>query len=181
MDYSLYTDGGITENPGGLGSWGWLLKRQPSGETTARGFGCLGRAPELTNNVCEYEAVFQGLVWFLMHVGIGRGRLLVRLDSQLIANQVTERWQCHSETLAASLARTRGVLRLFTEAPAFEWIPRTENAEADALCQLATERYRSRPAGSAYWQSECLRPVQQQSEWAPLPGPMGAMKDGALR
>lgn len=175
MDYTLYTDGGITENPGGIGSWGWVLKRrrqigasgdgpdgQTSVETIARGFGCLGRYDALTNNVCEYEGLIQGLLWVLLHRVEREAPLVVRLDSQLVANQVTGHWRCHSPTLAAYLSRTRGLLRLFAATPAFEWIPRSENVEADALCALAVERYQGRPAGSAYWFSERFRRVGQQ-------------------
>ena len=179
MDYTLFADGAVTENPGGLGSWGWLLKRDGSHAWLARGFGCLPSAPDLTNNVCEYEALFQGLVWFLMHVGAGGGHLVVRLDAQLVAHQVAGRWQCRSPVLARSLAKTQHVLGLFDAPPAIEWIPRAENEEADRLCALARRGYRSRPVGSAYWFSECLRPAGQPGTWGDLVGSCQGLVNGS--
>ena len=66
MTYTLFADGAITENPGGTGSWAWLLKAETDA-WLARGFGCLPPEPKLSNNACEYEAVYQALRWCLAH------------------------------------------------------------------------------------------------------------------
>ena len=79
----IYTDGASKGNPGPSGAGGDILT--PDGETIEEFHEYLGRT---TNNVAEYEAVRIGLARAL---ALGARRVTVRLDSELVANQLTGR------------------------------------------------------------------------------------------
>ena len=167
MTYTLFADGAITENPGGTGSWAWLLKAE-TGDWLARGFGCLPPAPKLSNNACEYEAVYQALRWCLAH-DLASARVEVCSDARLIVGQVTGTYQCRSASLRRLRDRVRAMLVCFAEAPPLVWIPRQENEEAHRLCRLALKKQRRRSAPYRF------------SEWRPErmdPSAMAARREG---
>ena len=159
MTYTLFADGAITENPGGTGSWAWLLKTPDSDTWLARGFGCLPPTPALSNNACEYEAACQALRWCLAH-DLASARVEVRCDARLIVNQVSGTYQCRSASLRRLRDRVRAMLACFAEAPPLVWIPRQENEEADRLCRLALkkQRRRSAPYRFSEWRPERMDP-----------------------
>ena len=167
LTYTLFADGAITENPGGTGSWAWLLKAE-TGDWLARGFGCLLPTPALSNNTCEYEAACQALRWCLAH-DLASARVEVRSDAKLIVGQVTGTYQCRAEHLRLCRDRVRAMLACFAEAPPLVWIPRQENEEADHLCRLALKKQRRRSAPYRF------------SEWRPErmdPSAMAARREG---
>ncbi len=135
---TLHFDGLCEPNPG-LGAWGWLLAAP--GRDPVCGLGtCPG---QVTNNVAEYTAMGKGLRHVLDHADQLAGcRLVVRGDSQLVIYQMTGRYQCGSPALLPYFRRAReraAELEAAGVPVAFEWVPREQNAAADALSVLAWE------------------------------------------
>ncbi len=119
-------------NPGGFGCWGFLVVDADGNELDS-GHGCIGHGPGMTNNRAEYAAVLEALAW--VEARNLFARVIIRTDSQLVVNQVTGKWDCNSHVLQP-LCRQAQVLGLQLGA-LFEWIPRTQNAQADALSRRA--------------------------------------------
>ena len=125
----LYTDGSIAGgNPGGWAVGGWVCKTA-DGERVHAGTLDLGKGPDRTNNQAEYAGILSGIRW-LFDSG-WEGAVIVRADSQLCVNQLAGRWRCKNPALAVMHEE---ILQLGGEfaSISFEWIPRKDNAEADA-------------------------------------------------
>lgn len=126
----LYCDGLCEPNPGGLACYGWVA-RTAGGEPITQAYGVVGQGAGMTNNQAEYAAALYALAWAYKaahHV------LVVRTDSKLVVNQALGLWGC-GENLQPFLARVLGAKRVM--AIRFEWVPREQNALADALSRRA--------------------------------------------
>ncbi len=145
---SLFCDG-LCEprNPGGYACWAWLAK-QPNGKTIKTAYGCFGRGPGMTAPLAEYHAVLNAMRYTVTRLDLLRERGLavqVYSDSQLIIRQITGAYACNKLELATlrneiyqivDQASTMGV------PISFEWIPREQNEEADALSGQAYQEAR---------------------------------------
>jgi ribonuclease HI len=127
----LHTDGASLGNPGPGGAGGVIST--PEGDTVEEFHQHLG---VVTNNVAEYEAVRIGITKAL---GYGARRVKVRLDSELVAHQLTGRYKIRDAKLIDAYLR---VERLLSELDEFvvEPIPREENARADRLAEIGARR-----------------------------------------
>lgn len=124
-------DGGSRGNPGPAG-YGAVVRDASSGEVLAERAEAIGRA---TNNVAEYRGLIAGLQ---AAVELGGGQVDVRLDSKLLVEQMSGRWQVKHPAMkplaaeAAALVRQLGAVR-------FTWVPRLRNAHADELANQAMD------------------------------------------
>jgi hypothetical protein len=66
-----------------------------------------------------------------------QARLLVRMDSKLVVEQLSGRWKIKHPTMAALAAEVRA--ELAGADVSFEWVPRLQNSRADALVNLALD------------------------------------------
>ncbi len=123
----IYTDGASKGNPGPSGAGGVILT--PDGETIEEFREHLGRT---TNNVAEYEAVRIGLARAL---ALGARRVTVRLDSELVSNQLTGRYRVKDTKLIDRYLEV-GQLLSRLDSVRFETIPREKNTRADKLAQI---------------------------------------------
>lgn len=124
MRARLHTDGGARGNPGPAGI-GVVLESE-AGEIMgeiARGIGVT------TNNVAEYTALIAGLE---LALDKGVSELDVRVDSELVVQQVRGRWKIRNDRLRALAVRARALLGRF-ESVSVTHVPRELNAGADAL------------------------------------------------
>ena len=131
----LYFDG-LCEptNPGGLGCYGWVIKK--AGKPDLTGNGALGHGS--TNNAAEYQALIAGLR-ALTEMGAA-GDIQVCGDSQLVINQVTGAWACRATHLRGLLQQARDLAQgLETNGARLQWrwVPREENTDADRQSRLA--------------------------------------------
>jgi ribonuclease HI len=126
VELVIYTDGASRGNPGPSGAGGVI--QTPDGETVEEFREHLGST---TNNVAEYEAVRIGLVRAL---ALGAKRVTVRLDSELVSNQLTGRYKVKDTKLIDRYLEV-GQLLSRLESVKFETIPREKNARADSLAQ----------------------------------------------
>jgi len=135
----VYCDG-LCEpvNPGGTACYGWVVYRS-SGERITEGTGiCPESGKEATNNVAEYSAVIAALEWLASN-GLTKERVRVRGDSRLVINQLSGMWNVNAPNMRVLYLRVKELARNF-EHVGYQWIPREENTEADALSR---EAYRS--------------------------------------
>ena len=79
-------DGGSRGNPGPAG-YGAVVKDAATGEVLAERLGALGRQ---TNNVAEYSGLIAGLKAAAER---GADEVDVRMDSKLVIEQMSGRWQ----------------------------------------------------------------------------------------
>jgi ribonuclease HI len=128
----IYTDGGARGNPGPAAAGVVAF----DGATKAFEFGkYLG--PIQTNNWAEYEAVALALEEAKKRGLVGR-ELEVRMDSKLVVEQVMGNWKIKEPTLKPQHAKVKTLLKDFPHYT-FVYIPRAENAEADALVNEALD------------------------------------------
>ncbi|MDT7703992.1 MAG: ribonuclease / adenosylcobalamin/alpha-ribazole phosphatase [Pseudonocardiales bacterium] len=131
MKAIVEADGGSRGNPGNAG-YGAVVLDPATGEVLAERSAGLGVA---TNNVAEYAGLIAGL---RAAIELGADEVEVRMDSKLVVEQMSGRWQVKHpmlRPLAAEAASSARELRRVT----FEWIPRARNARADALANRAMD------------------------------------------
>jgi ribonuclease HI len=125
--WRAWFDGAADPNPGAAGIGALLIG--PSGERVeiaeSIGFG--------TNNEAEYKALIAILK---AAIELGAAELDVRGDSKLVVEQVSGRWAVKSERLMGLRSEAAGLLARIQGAR-LSWIPRDDNAEADALSKKA--------------------------------------------
>ena len=129
-------DGGSRGNPG-IAGFGALVRDAASGVVLVERAEPLGRA---SNNVAEYAGLIAGLE---AAVRIAPDAdVEVRMDSKLVVEQMSGRWQIKHEDMRRLAAEARAVVRTLTAAGGrvrYTWIPRDKNKAADALSNLAMD------------------------------------------
>jgi broad specificity phosphatase PhoE/ribonuclease HI len=130
--FIVEADGGSRGNPGPAG-YGALVRDAETGRVLAERAASVGRA---TNNVAEYGGLVAGLQAALDLDPTAE--VEVRMDSKLVVEQMSGRWQIkHPDmrqlaTQARQVARQLGGVR-------YTWVPRAQNGAADALANSAMD------------------------------------------
>ncbi|NJC69622.1 bifunctional RNase H/acid phosphatase [Planosporangium thailandense] len=124
-------DGGARGNPGTAG-YGAVVLDADTGEVLAQRLGALGIT---TNNVAEYEGLIAGLT---AAAELGADEVEVRMDSKLVVEQMSGRWQIKHPGLRPLAAQAADLIRRFRSVR-FTWIPRERNKRADALANAAMD------------------------------------------
>ena len=124
-------DGGSRGNPGPAG-FGAVVRAHPTGEILLERYGSLGVT---TNNVAEYASLIEGLKAALE---LNAAQVDVRMDSKLVIEQMSGRWQIKNPGLRPLAAEAAALVSRF-ERVTFEWIPRGRNKAADALANRAMD------------------------------------------
>ena len=130
-DLVVQADGGSRGNPGIAGS-GAVVIDPETGEVLAEMALFVGTA---TNNVAEYRGMIAGLR--RAYEIDEDARVHVQLDSKLVVEQMSGRWKIKHpdmQQLAQEAFELIGVRPI-----GFEWIPREQNARADALANRAMD------------------------------------------
>jgi ribonuclease HI len=135
----LHFDGLCHRNPGGVGTYGFVVHED--GRKIHEGWGLV--ALRCTNNIAEYTALVRGLE-YLVERSRTADPVLVRGDSELVIRQMNGEYRVKSPHLAPLFARARELSVRFTSLR-FEHVPREQNAEADALTNRAFREFRARP------------------------------------
>ena len=125
-------DGGSRGNPGPAG-FGALVRDPATGAVLREAFDSIGTA---TNNVAEYAGLIAGL---RAAAELAPGAdVEVRMDSKLVVEQMSGRWQIKHQNLRtqARIAREAagGLGRIN-----YVWVPRARNADADRLANQAMD------------------------------------------
>lgn len=127
----IYTDGGARGNPGPAAAGVVII----DGDTKHEFNKYLG--PVQTNNWAEYEAVALALEEAKKE-GLAGRELEIRMDSKLVVEQISGNWKIKEPTLKPQVAKVKALLADFPKY-AFVYVPRAENAEADALVNQALD------------------------------------------
>lgn len=133
-------DGGSRGNPGPA-AYGALVIDADTGEVLARLAEYVGVA---TNNVAEYGGAIAGLT----HAASldPEASVEVRLDSRLVVEQMSGRWQIKHPDMRELARQARAA---FPPAQvAYTWVPREQNRRADALVNAALDAAAAGAAGS---------------------------------
>jgi probable phosphoglycerate mutase len=128
-------DGGSRGNPG-VAAGGAVVVDADTGALLSEVGVYMGVA---TNNVAEYAGMIAGV-----EAAFERdpsASLVVRMDSRLVVEQMSGRWRISHPDMQAQAKRAHSVIdgRDVT----FEWVPRLENARADAAANEAMDRRES--------------------------------------
>jgi broad specificity phosphatase PhoE/ribonuclease HI len=127
----LYADGGSRGNPGPAG-FGAVVLDADGTTVLAERAAHLGRA---TNNVAEYSGLIAGLE---AARELGAGHVEVRMDSKLVVEQMSGRWQIKHPDMKPLAARASSLVSGF-DAVTFQWVPRAQNGHADRLANEAMD------------------------------------------
>ncbi len=130
MNFVLYADGASRGNPGPA-AYGAVIF-DASGNLVAELGENLGIR---TNNYAEYQGVIAGLRH--IEANFPGAEVLVRMDSKLVVEQLSGRWQIKHPELRELAQEAIRIMRGLTVK--LEWIPREQNALADAAGNRALD------------------------------------------
>jgi probable phosphoglycerate mutase len=128
----VQADGGSRGNPG-LAAYGAVVLDGATGAVLAERAAYLGEA--VTNNVAEYSGLIAGLEAALAIDGTAT--LDVRLDSKLVVSQMSGAWKIKNAELQVLARRAHALVKGCQVT--FTWVPRADNARADALANEAMD------------------------------------------
>ena len=132
---TIYFDGRIEPNPGGIATYGFIITH--NGKEIKRGCGVIGSGPGMTNNLAEYTALREALRW--LGTKYPREGILAKGDSKLVINQMKGEWKIKSETSKKFVPIIQKLIK--KRSVRFEWVPRYLNTEPDLLSNLAYRKY----------------------------------------
>jgi ribonuclease HI len=124
----IFSDGACAGNPGPMGIGGVLLDGRKCVERFSQNAG------HGTNNEAEYLAVIRALEIAAKHSAQAP---VLHADSQLIVNQLNGNYAVRQASLQRLHRKAVDLARQFPGGVRFVWIPRKQNAEADALASQA--------------------------------------------
>jgi probable phosphoglycerate mutase len=137
----IEADGGSRGNPGPAG-YGAVVFDATTGEVLAERFDYIGID---TNNVAEYKGLIAGL---LAAQELGAGSVVVRMDSKLVIEQSSGRWQVKHPGMRPLAREVSSLLAGFADTK-LEWIPRELNKHADHLANRAMDIGEGKPERKA--------------------------------
>ena len=127
----IEADGGSRGNPGLAGSGACVIDAD-TGEVILEISKFIGIA---TNNVAEYHALLAGLEGAIDLNP--EARVLVRMDSKLVIEQMAGRWKIKHPDMQQLGAQVQKLVA--SRQVRWQWIPREENSRADALANKAMD------------------------------------------
>jgi ribonuclease HI len=130
----IYTDGAARGNPGPAGL-GAILRDAKTGEVLAELARFLGIR---TNNYAEWTAVEEAVRQALE---LGANRVDLRMDSELVARQITGRYRVRHADLKPIHARVMAMLGQL-DGYTVGHVPRELNKDADRLSNVAIDERR---------------------------------------
>ena len=127
--FQITADGGSRGNPGAAAYGAVVIE---NGKILAELYATIGIA---SNNVAEYSGLIAGLEH--AHSLDPEATIDVKMDSKLVVEQMSGRWQIKHPDMRelAKRAREAHPLSLVT----FSWIPRDQNSHADRLANKALD------------------------------------------
>ncbi len=131
---TIYTDGGSRNNPGPAGAGVVIVDENEKVLKEASKY--LG---ERTNNWAEYEAVILGFEE-AKKLGLKERDIEFKLDSQLVAEQLSGNYQIKEPTLFEQFVKVHNFQVKDFKHITFNYIPREENTAADRLANEAMDR-----------------------------------------
>lgn len=127
----IHSDGGSRGNPGPAGI-GVVIEYKGGRQELSEYIG------EGTNNFAEYTAIIKALEWCKEN---NKTDSVIEcfLDSQLVVEQLNQRYKLKNEGLKPLFWQVRGLVMDLGGKVSFAYVPREENKEADALVNRALD------------------------------------------
>ncbi|KPI02466.1 Phosphoglycerate mutase [Actinobacteria bacterium OK074] len=151
-EFVVEADGGSRGNPGPAG-FGAVVSDAVTGETLAEAAEFIGVA---TNNVAEYRGLLAGLR--AAHELDPTASVHVRMDSKLVVEQMSGRWQIKHPSMKPLALQASRVFP--PDRVTYEWIPRERNKHADRLANEAMDAGTSEASGAAGGGTKALADVR---------------------
>jgi ribonuclease HI len=129
--FIVEADGGSRGNPG-IAAGGAVVIDGETGQLLAEVGVYVGVA---TNNVAEYRGMLAGLQ--RAYEFDPEASVHFRLDSKLIVEQMSGRWKIKHPDMIVLANEARALIG--KKSATFEWIPRLQNARADAAANKAMD------------------------------------------
>ena len=142
--FTIYTDGGSRGNPCPAGAG--VVVMNETREVLREAQRALGM---MTNNEAEYQAVILGLEAIKKAVGkarAGASEIEVRLDSELVAKQLSGKYQIIEKTLQPLFMKIWNARVATFPHLSFIHIPREKNRRADQLANQAMDELERKPS-----------------------------------
>lgn len=155
-DLIVEADGGSRGNPGPA-AYGALVRDAVTGKVIAELAGSLGVA---TNNVAEYNGAIAGLRYAAQidpHACVE-----VRLDSKLIVEQMSGRWQIKHPDMRELAQQARGIFP--PGQVSYCWVPRNQNVHADSLVNEVLDQFDGSNPVSIRRTVDLELPVMEQAD-----------------
>jgi ribonuclease HI len=136
--FIIYTDGGARGNPGPAGAG--VSITDATGQVIKEAHKDLG---VMTNNEAEYQAVILGLDTLKRLKGsrtVAAAEIEVRLDSELVARQLSGQYQIKEEKLQPLFIKIWNKRVAHFPNLTFTHIPREKNRRADQLANQAMDK-----------------------------------------
>ena len=149
-------DGGSRGNPGPAG-YGAVVREAATGEVLLELGESIGQA---TNNVAEYRGLLAGL---RAAADLGAVEVEVRMDSKLVVEQMSGRWQIKNPGLRPLAAAAATLVGRF-ESVRYTWVPRENNRAADALANAAMD---GKPLPTTDLAPATEAPAAPRPSWSP--------------
>lgn len=147
-NFVIYTDGGSRGNPGPAGAG--AVVTDDTGVVLKEAHRALGT---MTNNEAEYHAVILGLETIKKAVGkarAGAAQIEVRLDSELVAQQLSGQYQIKEASLQLLFMKIWNARVATFPHLTFTPIPREKNRRADWLANRAMDEKEKKPAAKLF-------------------------------
>jgi len=139
LDCILYCDGACRGNPG-LSSYGVIACLSDDTEV-GRGGMFIGSG---TNNSAEWQGAVAAIQFANEIVdsptGLAVRRVIVRMDSLLVVNQLKGTWKIKQPHLKIFYDQATVIIQKLTVPIRFEWVPREQNAEADRIANQCLDQ-----------------------------------------
>src|SRR5690606_24973030 len=131
LEVIVEADGGARGNPGPAG-WGAVVREAITGVVLYERSAAIGSAPHY---VVEYRGLIAGLQ---AAADLRATTVEVRMDSKLVIEQMSGRWQIKHPGLRPLAAEAAALVRRF-DTVRWTWVPRERNQHADRLANQAMD------------------------------------------
>lgn len=125
------------KNPNGIATFGFVI--YVDGRKVHEGYGVVGEGKGMSNNVAEFSGLVAAMEW-LIENGYSEAEVIVRGDSQLAINLMKGTWCARGGMYYPYFRKAVELAEKFRNIR-FEWVPRSQNEEADRLSRKAYEEY----------------------------------------
>ena len=145
MKIPLYSDGGARGNPGPAGIGCVIQNAKCKSQNDNEKCKIIEISKYIgtaTNNQAEYQAVIEALKWLTANSQLltAKGEIEFFLDSQLVVEQLNQRYKLKNEGLKPLFWQIRDLVMELGGKVTFKYIPRQENIAADKLVNMAIDK-----------------------------------------
>jgi len=123
----------LPKNPRGVATYAFIIRCDRKKLAVESGLAGKPYSKEATNNTAEYTAYIAALTK-AEELGLTSEQIEVRSDSQLLVNQLNDKYKVRKPHLVILHKRATKLGKQFSKLNV-KWIPREENEEADNLTE----------------------------------------------